>query len=201
MHLHGRARRRRGRRRRGRRRPWRGRGVAPTADWGRPAGVEDAGAHFAIGSRLVTPSGAIFAAIAAICFESAATTAPWRGVWRRRRRRCGGAGCRNWLRWLRRWDCPALTAAQSTILQHITGVCLTLSIGGPICATRIVIGARADTAAQSTVLQHPDRVCLTFSIGGPICATRMVIGARSLHDALRLFEIPPQGLHRKQEIH
>merc|ERR1719221_706088 len=134
---------------------WRG-WVAPAGPpatcRGRASWVEGAGASGTIGSRLVAPPSAIFAAIPTICLEPAATTAHWRGVWRRGRRRCGGRGGRNWLR---RWDCPADTAAQSTSLQHIAGVCITFSTGGPTCATRIVIGARADTATQSTVLRHP----------------------------------------------
>merc|ERR550525_376249 len=65
------------------------------------------------------------------------------------------------------------TTAQSTVHQHVGGVCLTLSTGGPISAILILIGARrrrrclgrwrADTAAQSTVHQHVGGVCLTLS--------------------------------------
>merc|ERR1719229_1132188 len=77
--------------------------------------------------------------------------------------------------------------------QHVVGVCLTLSTGGPTSAILILIGARslgrwrrclggwrADTAAQTTVHQHVSGVCLTLSTGGPISAVLILIGAWSL---------------------
>merc|ERR1712151_308135 len=92
---------------------------------------------------------------------------------------------------LRRRTLRADTTAQSTVHQHVGGVCLTLSTGGPISAILILIGARrrgrwrrclgrwrADTAAQTTVHQHVGRVCLTLSTGGPTSAILILIGAR-----------------------
>merc|ERR1719189_349290 len=60
------------------------------------------------------------------------------------------------LRVLERCEPSADTTAQTTVHHHVVGVCLTLSTGGPISATLILIGARwrTDTAAQTTVHQH-----------------------------------------------
>merc|ERR1719356_1437338 len=90
---------------------------------------------------------------------------------------------------LRRRTLRAGTKAQSTVHQHVGGVCLTLSTGGPISAILILIGARrrrrclgrwrADTTAQSTIHQHVGGVCLTLSTGGPSSAILILIGARS----------------------
>merc|ERR1719195_1525659 len=61
---------------------WRGPRTAgaPAAGRGRTARVETASALSTIGSRLVTPPSAIFAAVAAVCSEPAASSASWRGV-------------------------------------------------------------------------------------------------------------------------
>merc|ERR1740129_1995967 len=61
---------------------WRGPRAAgaPAPGRGRTARVEAAGALGTIGSGLVAPPSAVFAAVAAIRFELAASTAPWRGV-------------------------------------------------------------------------------------------------------------------------
>merc|ERR1719293_530861 len=99
---------------------------------------------------------------------------------------------------LRRRTLRAGTTAQSTVHQHVGGVCLTLSTGGPISTILILIGARrrrrclgrwrADTAAQSTVHQHVGGVCLTLSTGGPNSAILILIGARRWRRARRRAE-------------
>merc|ERR1719189_198469 len=59
-------------------------------------------------------------------------------TWRRLR-----PWCRLRCRLLRRLWCRlrAGTAARSTIYQHVSGVCLTLSTGGPLSAILILVGA------------------------------------------------------------
>jgi len=136
--------------------------------------IEGARALGTIGSRLVAPASAIFAAIAAVCSEPAATAASWRGNWR-------GAS--------------AHTAARRTSFQHVARVRLALSAGGPISAELVIIKARswrrlrrtrrrlgsgrADTAALTTSFQHVAGVRLALSTGGPISTKLIIIGARS----------------------
>merc|ERR1719150_1493926 len=91
---------------------------------------------------------------------------------------------------LRQRTLRADTAAQSTIHQHVGGVCSTLSTGGPNSAILIRIGARrwrrclgrwsAGTATQSTIHEHVGGVCLTLSTGGPNSAVAPLTRLRNI---------------------
>merc|ERR1719414_150071 len=116
------------------------------------------------------------------------------------------------LRPLERCEPRIASATLTAILQHPTGVRLTLSTGRPSRAPCIVVGARrwrrwcwwtrTDPAAPATVFQHPSGVPLTLSAGCPIWAVLIPIGAWGRWRTwrwLRTWSLPQERTNRSNE--
>merc|ERR1719189_2904998 len=114
-----------------------------------------------------------------------------------------GATWRRLRPWCRLWcRLRAGTAARSTIYQHVSGVCLTLSTGGPLSAILILVGAPWRRLRTWRRLWLWGRCCswaeLTVAIHFTIAPARTAKSALAISSSATVMAAEPRALGRRR---